>query len=103
MGKNPQGDFEGQRPRGGSKKHVLSLPEGSVQSCPESCRGEGHSHFFARSVQGVREHGKMATCLREAATAEAGNAAGGFFQQTRNGGTKSSGNYVSLFQDCMRT
>ncbi len=61
MGKNPQGDFEGQRPRVGSKK--------SVQ--------QGHSHFCARSVQGVREHGKMATCLREAATAEAGNAAWG--------------------------
>ncbi len=77
MGKKPQGDFEGQRPRVGSKKHALSLSEGSVQ--------QGHSHFCVWSVQGVREHGKMATCLREAATAEAGNAAGGFFQQTLKG------------------
>ncbi len=35
-----------------SKKHALSLSEGSVQ--------QGRSHFDARSVQGVREHGKMA-------------------------------------------
>ena len=35
-----------------SKKHALSLSEGSVQ--------QGRSHFDARSVQGVREHDKMA-------------------------------------------
>ena len=34
------------------KKHALSLSEGSVQ--------QGRSHFDARSVHGVREHGKMA-------------------------------------------
>ncbi len=44
-----------------SKKHALSLSEGSVQ--------QGRSHFDARSVLIVREHGKMATCLREAASA----------------------------------
>jgi hypothetical protein len=38
--------------------------------------------FYARSVCVIREHGKMATCLREGAPAKAGNAAGGFFQQT---------------------
>ncbi|MGV7229060.1 MAG: hypothetical protein ACQ9IQ_10425, partial [Nitrospirales bacterium] len=43
---------------------------------------QGHSSFLARSVPFVREHRKLATCLREAATAKAGNAAGGFFQQT---------------------
>ena len=37
---------------GCSKKHALSLPEGSVQ--------QGRSHFDARSVLSVREHGKMA-------------------------------------------
>ena len=31
--------------------------------------------FDARSVLPVREHGKKATCLRESAPAEAGNAA----------------------------
>ena len=41
-----------------SKKHALSLSEGSAQ--------QGRSHFDARSVQRVREHGKMGTCLREA-------------------------------------
>jgi hypothetical protein len=65
----------------GSKKHALSLLEGSVQTCPEAARREGRSHFYARSVCVIREHGKMATCLREAAPAKAGNAAGGFFQQ----------------------
>ena len=40
---------------------------------------QGHSHFGARSVILVREYDKMATCLREAAPAKAGNAAGGFF------------------------
>jgi hypothetical protein len=33
--------------------------EGFVQSCPESCRREGRSHFCAQSVLPVREHGKM--------------------------------------------
>ena len=40
-----------QRLRVGSKKHALSLPEGSVQ--------QGRSHFYARSVCVIREHGKM--------------------------------------------
>ncbi len=35
-----------------SKKHALSLSEGSVQ--------QDRSHFDVRSVHGVREHGKMA-------------------------------------------
>ena len=63
------------RLRVGSKKHALNLAEGSVR--------QGRSRFYARSVRLVREHGKIATCLREAAPAKAGNAAGGFFQQTQ--------------------
>ena len=47
-----QNEVAHQRLRVGSKKHALSLPEGSVQ--------QGHSHFYARSVHLVREHGKMA-------------------------------------------
>jgi len=35
-----------------SKKHALSLSEGSIQ--------QGRSYFDARSVLSVREHGKMA-------------------------------------------
>jgi hypothetical protein len=62
-----QDEVTHQRLRVGSKK--------SVQ--------QGRSHFYARSVCVIREHGKMATCLREAAPAKAGNAAGGFFQQTQ--------------------
>ena len=41
--------------------------------------------FDARSVHGVREHGKRATCLRVAASAKAGNAAGSFFQHSLSG------------------
>jgi hypothetical protein len=87
-----QDEVTHQRLRVGSKKHALSLPEGSVQTCPEAARREGRAWFSvsrrgpplfdARSVCVIREHGKMATCLREAAPAKAGNAAGGFFQQT---------------------
>jgi hypothetical protein len=46
---------------------------------------QGHSPFDARSVLPVREHGKSATCLREAAPAKAGNAAAGFFQHSHSG------------------
>jgi len=77
------------------KKHALA--EAGSLSSPEPCRRKGRTspgasrkgqHVFdARSVFSVREHGKMATCLREAAfslrshfgeggTAKAGNAAG---------------------------
>jgi len=60
----------------GSKKHALSLPEGSVQ--------QGRSHFDARSVCGIREHGKMArtplACLPKLRRRH-----GGFFQQTHWG------------------
>jgi hypothetical protein len=79
-----QDEVTHQRLRVGSKK--------SVQTCPEAARREGRAWFsvsrrgpplfYARSVCVIREHGKMATCLREAAPAKAGNAAGGFFQQT---------------------
>ena len=107
-----QDEVTHQRLRVGSKKHALSLPEGSVRSCPEAPRRKGRSHFYTRSVCGIREYGEMATCLRacaskrasarrrEAAPAEAGNAAGlsavalakagGFFQQTHTGKTDSA-------------
>ena len=65
---NAQGHRAWQRPRGGSKKFVQ----------------QGHSHFCARNVPAVREYGKRATCLREAAPAKAGNAVGGFFQHSSN-------------------
>ena len=51
-GKLAQDEITHQRLRVGSKKHALSLPEGSVQ--------QGRSRFYARSVRVVREHGKMA-------------------------------------------
>ena len=47
-----QDEVTHQRLRVGSKKHALSLPEGSVQ--------QGRSHFYTRSVCGIREYGKMA-------------------------------------------
>ncbi len=54
----------------------------SWRECSKKSVQQGRSHFDARSVHGVREHGKMATCLRVAASAKAGNAAGGFFQHS---------------------
>jgi hypothetical protein len=50
-----QGRVDDQRLWVGSKKHALSLPEGSVQ--------QGHSRFYGRSVLSVREHEKMARTL----------------------------------------
>ena len=61
-----QGRVDDQRLWVGSKKYALSLPEGSVQTCPEVARREGHSRFYGRSVLSVREHGKMARTLRAA-------------------------------------
>ena len=52
---------------------------GSVQ---KSSPSEAAASFTRRAYFIVREHGKLATCLREAATAKAGNTARGFFQQT---------------------
>jgi hypothetical protein len=67
-----QDEVTHQRLRVGSKKHVLSLPEGSVQPCPEAARREGRSHFFRAERTrntGARKNGE--------------NAADGFFQQTQ--------------------
>jgi hypothetical protein len=58
-----------------TKFHESRIPE-----CSKKSVQQGRSHFDARSVHVVREHGKKATCLREAAPAKAGNAGGGFFQ-----------------------
>ena len=40
---------------------------------------QGRSHFGARSVLPVREHGKMTTCLREALRRRQGTPLAGFF------------------------
>jgi hypothetical protein len=50
-----------------------------IQSCPELCRRKGRSHFDARSVLSVREHDKMATCLREALRRRQGTLLVAFF------------------------
>ena len=55
----------------GSRRIQCQLPTGMIKKIIQ----QGRSHFAARSVLLVREHGKMVTCLREAATAKAGNAA----------------------------
>jgi hypothetical protein len=46
----------------------------SWRECSKKSVQQGRSYFDARSVHEVREHGKMATCLRVAASAKAGNA-----------------------------
>ncbi len=45
---------------------------------------QGRSHFGVRSVLTLRQLDTMATCLREAGPAKAGNAAGDFFQHSHN-------------------
>ena len=66
----------------------MLVVSGSVQKSRPArprivCEGpQGLPVFDARSVCLVREHGKMATCLGEAATAKAGNGAGDFFQHS---------------------
>ena len=64
-----------------SKKAPEDLEDQSLRGGSKMSVQQGHSPFGARSVLPGREHGKRATCLREAAPAKAGNAAGGFFQQ----------------------
>ena len=70
-----------------SKKHALSLSEGSVQ--------QGRSHFDARSILSGREHGKTATMSVRADQTKPENTAGlsavalakvgGFFQHSHAG------------------
>ncbi len=57
----------------------------SNRGCSKRCAQQGRRHFDARSVLIVREHDKGPTCLREAATAKAGNAAAALFQHPRLG------------------
>ncbi len=49
------------------KVRCLTRPTQARQDAP--FHGQGSSHFDERSVLIVREHGKMATCLRETAPA----------------------------------
>jgi len=49
------------------KVRCLTRPTQAGQDAP--FHGQGRSPFDARSVLIVREHGKRATCLREAASA----------------------------------
>ncbi|MDX2347492.1 MAG: hypothetical protein QNK38_01420, partial [Nitrospirota bacterium] len=50
-----------------------------IQSCPEPRRRKGRSDFDAWSVLPVREHDKMATCLREALRRRQGTLLVAFF------------------------
>jgi hypothetical protein len=53
---------------------------GSVQ---KGSFGKAAVAWAGGAYRGVREHGQAATCLREAAPAKAGNAAGGPFGLTQ--------------------
>ncbi len=61
------------------KAPLLTLPARACQDVLSL--GQGRRGFGARSVYGTCEDDKGPTCLREAAPAKAGNAAGGLFQQ----------------------
>ena len=71
---------------GNGQKSMPPRRRGSVQQGRELLARSrwGSPLFDARSVLSVREHGKRATCLRVAASAKAGNAAGGFFQHSHD-------------------
>ena len=72
------------------KGRCLTRPAQARQDVPFLGQGrsmayrvpEGATVVAKRSVPGVREHDKGATCLREAVSAKAGNAAGGLFQHS---------------------
>ncbi|MDA0738311.1 MAG: penicillin-binding protein activator [Nitrospirae bacterium] len=53
------------------------------RECSKKSVQQGRSHFDARSVLLVREHGKLATMSVRAASAKPENAAGGFFQHSQ--------------------
>ena len=59
---NASGQTTRNRERECSKNHTLVFPKGST-SPVLSLRRKGHSHFGARSVLSVREHGKMGRTL----------------------------------------
>jgi hypothetical protein len=66
----------------------LTKKMGSVQkgsSSPEALEGKAAATWTGVAYEGVREHGQVATCLREAAPAKAGNAAGGIYQHSHRG------------------
>ncbi len=56
-----------------SLQHPIKAPDEprivSGRECSKKFLQQGRSHFDERSVLIVREHGKRATCLREAASA----------------------------------
>jgi hypothetical protein len=71
-------DYFSQKVRICPRRIDCQYPTGMIKKVVQ----QGRSDFNARSVRPVREHGKIATCLRVAASEEAGNAAGGFFQHS---------------------
>ena len=76
-------NISGEKPVNVREEFNIKSPTGMIKEVVQ----QGRSDFGARSVLPVREHGKMATCLREAAPAKAGNAADGFFQHSHYGNT----------------
>ena len=61
------------------KRRQPSLAGGNVKKSPSS---KAAAILTRGAYIEVHEHGKMATCLRVAASAKAGNAAGGIFQHS---------------------
>ncbi len=72
------------------KGRCLTRPAQARQDVPFLGQGrsmayrvpDGATVVAKQSVPGVREHDKEATCLRDAASAKAGTAAGGLFQHS---------------------
>jgi hypothetical protein len=54
-GKFARDEMTHQRLRVGSIKHALGLPQGSVQSCPESLEGKAAASWTGEAYGGPRE------------------------------------------------
>jgi hypothetical protein len=69
-----------------------------LEECSKKSVQKGRSHFDARSVHGVREHGKKATCLREALRRRQGTPLAAFFNipflKSTEGKTQKDGSYI---------
>jgi hypothetical protein len=68
-------------PKSHSKKFG-SVQKGSSSPVLRPLEGKAAATWTGGAYEGVRERGQGATCLREAAPAKAGNAAGGLFQHS---------------------
>jgi hypothetical protein len=61
---------------------VTGTQQRKMWECSKMALSKAAAVWASGAYGGVREHDHAATCLREAAPAKAGNAAGGLFQHS---------------------